>query len=91
MNDIDNDGIADIVTGKCYYAHNGRDPGARDPAVLYWFKTLRNADGAAELVPHLIDDNSGVGRQITTGDLNGDGKMDIVTSNKKGVFAFIQK
>ena len=89
--DIDNDGIPDIVTGKCYYAHNGRDPGAEDPAVLYWFKTKRHADGSAELVPYRIDDNSGVGRQITTGDLNGDGKMDIVTSNKKGVFAFIQK
>ncbi len=89
--DIDNDGIPDIVTGKCYYAHNGRDPGAEDPAVLYWFKTQRHADGSAELVPYKIDDNSGVGRQITTGDLNGDGKMDIVTSNKKGVFAFIQK
>ncbi|MDO6602606.1 FG-GAP repeat domain-containing protein [Arenibacter palladensis] len=91
MTDIDKDGIPDIVTGKCYYAHNGRDPGAEDPAVLYWFKTQRNADGSAELVPYRIDDNSGVGRQITTGDLNGDGKMDIVTSNKKGVYAFIQK
>tara|TARA_R110002049_G_scaffold245100_3_gene419082 strand:+ start:22461 stop:23627 length:1167 start_codon:yes stop_codon:yes gene_type:complete len=89
--DIDNDGILDIVTGKCYYAHNGRDPGAEDPAVLYWFKTRRHADGSAELVPYKIDDNSGVGRQISVGDLNGDGKTDIVTSNKKGVFAFIQK
>jgi len=90
MTDIDKDGIPDIVTGKCYYAHNGRDPGAEDPVVLYWFKTQRNADGSAELVPYRIDDNSGVGRKITTGDLNGDGKMDIVTSNKKGVYAFIQ-
>ena len=89
--DIDNDGIEDIVTGKCYYAHNGRDPGAEDPAVLYWFRTTRYPDGSAELVPYKIDDDSGVGRQITTGDLNGDGKIDIVTANKKGVFAFIQK
>lgn len=39
----------------------------------------------------MIDDDSGVGRQISTGDLNNDGKIDIVTSNKKGVFVFIQK
>ena len=88
--DIDNDGIKDIVTGKCYYAHNGRDPGAEQPAVLYWFKATRNKDGSTEFIPYLIDSNSGVGRQISTGDLNKDGKMDIVVGNKKGVFAFIQ-
>ncbi len=91
IDDIDNDGILDIVTGKCYYAHNGRDPGSEDPAVLYWFKTVRHSDGSTELIPYKIDDNSGVGRQISTGDLNNDGKIDIVTANKKGVFAFIQK
>lgn len=89
--DIDGDGVKDIITGKCFFAHNGKDPGAHDPAVLYWFKTHRKKDGSAELIPYLIDDNSGVGRQISTGDLNGDGKMDIVVGNKKGVFAFIQE
>ncbi len=89
--DFDNDGIEDFVTGKCFYAHNGHDPGGKDPAVLYWFKTQRRIDGTVDMIPYLIDDNSGVGRQISTGDLNKDGKMDIVVSNKKGVFAFVQK
>lgn len=48
--DLDNDGILDIITGKSYYAHNGRDPGAEDPAVLYWFKTVRHTDGSVEFV-----------------------------------------
>lgn len=89
--DVDKDGIPDIVTGKCYYAHSGHDPGAEDPAVLYWFKTTRHPDGGVDFVPHLIDDNSGVGRQLSTGDLNDDGKIDIAVGNKKGVFIFIQK
>lgn len=89
--DIDGDGIKDVVTGKCYFAHNGRDPGAKEPAVLYWFRTTRHPDGSAELIPYLIDSDSGVGRQITVTDVNADGKPDIVTSNKKGVFAFIQE
>jgi len=87
--DIDGDGIKDIITGKCYFAHNGRDPGAKDPAVLYWFQTTRTKEGTS-FTPHLIDNNSGVGRQISTGDLNGDGKPDIAISNKKGTYIFLQ-
>lgn len=89
--DIDGDGVKDIVTGKCYLAHNGRDADWDGAPVLYWFKTRRNADGSVDFVPHLIDDDSGVGRQISIGDINGDGRLDIATGNKKGVYAFIQK
>jgi len=46
--------------------------------------------GGAEFIPHLIDDDSGVGTQVTAGDLNKDGKPDIIVANKKGVFVFIQ-
>jgi len=88
--DIDGDGLMDFVTGKCFYAHNGHDPGASDPAVLYWFRTVRNPGGTV-MVPYLIDSDSGLGRHISIGDLNGDGKADIVSSNKKGVFMFLQE
>ncbi len=39
-------------------------------------------------IPHKIDDNSGVGTQVTAKDLNGDGIPDIIVGNKKGVFVF---
>ena len=42
-------------------------------------------------IPHQIDDDSGVGLNHVVKDINGDGKKDIVTANKNGVFVFLQK
>ncbi len=89
--DMNGDGVEDIVTGKCYWAHNGKDPGAKDPAVLAVFLANRNASGELTFVPVEIDDNSGTGRQITLHDVNGDGKTDIIAGNKKGTFLFLAK
>ena len=88
--DIDRDGLKDIVTGKRYWAHNGNDPGADGPAVNYWFKTVRD-NGTVRFVPHLIDTDSGVGTQVTVGDVSGDKWPDLVVGNKKGTFVLIQK
>ncbi|MCU0915132.1 MAG: HEAT repeat domain-containing protein, partial [Planctomycetes bacterium] len=38
MADLDNDGQAELVTGKRYYAHNGNDPGENDPVCVYYYK-----------------------------------------------------
>ncbi|MFZ2145676.1 MAG: VCBS repeat-containing protein [Sedimentisphaerales bacterium] len=89
--DINGDGVKDLVTGKRYFAHQGKDPGGHEPAVLYWFELRRPQKGKVEFVPHKIDDNSGVGTQFEITDLNGDGRPDIVTSNKKGVHVFLQR
>jgi hypothetical protein len=63
------------------------EPGA--PAVLYWFQLTRTAAGRVEYIPHLIDNNSGVGTQVTATDLNGDGLIDIIVGNKKGAFVHL--
>ena len=56
------------------------------PAVLYWFGLTRPAKGQAEYVPHLIDNDSGVGTQVTAGIVSNDKYPDVVVGNKKGVF-----
>jgi len=90
--DIDGDGVLDIVTGKRRWAHGPmKDDEPNAAPVLYWFQIKRDGKGGAEFIPHLVDDNSGVGTEVTTGDVNGDGKPDIVVGNKKGVFVFLQK
>jgi putative membrane-bound dehydrogenase-like protein len=86
--DIDNDGVADIVTGKRFWAHQEHDPGSLDPAVSYWFQTVRE-HGKVRFVPHQIDANSGVGTQVVVADLNNDKWLDVVVGNKKGTFALV--
>ncbi len=90
--DLDGDGIPDMVVGKRLYSHleSHLDPDPYGPAVLYWYRTVRNAKapGGAEFVPELIHNRSGVGSQIAISDLNGDGAADIVTSSSKGTFIF---
>jgi hypothetical protein len=69
--DMDHDGIPDVITGKRWWSHSEKSPGALDPAVIYWFKTSRD-NGKVTFVPHKIDMNSGVGTQVVVGDVNGD-------------------
>jgi hypothetical protein len=88
--DMNADGAPDLVTGKRYYAHNGHDPGAEEPAVVCWYE-YKFEDGKPSWTYHQIDDNSGVGTQFVVDDINKDGKPDIATSNKKGTFVFIQE
>lgn len=88
MADINMDGYPDLITGKRYFAHNGKDPGAFEPAVLYWFQYKPGKTPV--WIPHLVDENSGVGLQVLVQDINRDKLPDIIVANKKGVFFFEQ-
>lgn len=84
--DIDQDGASELITGKRYFAHSGKDPGSEDNITVHyydwkkedqsWTKSMISSAPAGE--------GPGIGLQIRTADLDGDGWVDIVVPGKSG-------
>jgi FG-GAP-like repeat len=91
VEDMDGDGLKDIVTGKGWYVHPPvfNDPDYAGTPFLYVFRLVRDAQGA-HYEPHLVDDKTGTGRQFQVGHLDKNGTLDIVIGGKKGLFVFLQ-
>jgi hypothetical protein len=89
MVDLNKDGKMDFVTGKRFMAHNGKDPGEREPLGVYWYEYVTGPKGV-EWVKHVVDysTRAGGGMQIAVADVNGDGALDLVTPGKSGLFLF---
>ena len=90
MVDLNGDGKMDFVTGKRFMAHNGRDPGEREPLGVYWYEYLKPEGGKVEWVKHVLDysTRTGGGMQIPVVDIDGDGDLDIAVAGKSGLFLF---
>ena len=89
--DFDGDGVPDLVSGERFWGHiPAGDPDFSEPARVYWFRTERSSAGVT-FTPTLIDADSGIGTELSVGDVTGDARPDIVISNKKGAFVFVQR
>jgi hypothetical protein len=89
--DVDGDGLTDIVTGKRRWAHGpAGDVEPNAEPVVYWFRLVRSG-GTARFEPRRIDGASGVGVQIATADIDGNGAPDVLTASKLGTFVFFNR
>lgn len=85
--DLNNDGQQELVTGKRYHAHNGRDPGAAEPRCLYYYSFDRTA---RKWHRHTIqaDGPAGFGLASAAADVDADGDIDVVACGKSGLYLF---
>ena len=89
--DIDGDGQEDLIAGKCIWAHDGGDPGAADPPVIYYY-TWDSA--TKKFTRHTIadeDEHIALGRQFAVEDLNADGRLDLVAPSKTGLWVLMNQ
>ncbi|HUT91691.1 MAG TPA: VCBS repeat-containing protein [Thermoguttaceae bacterium] len=89
--DLDGDGHGELVTGKRVRGHGGRDPGADEPACLYYYSWDASAN---KFVRHPIGppgEGVGTGMQICVADLTGDGRPDVAVAGKTGTYLMVNE
>lgn len=83
--DLDGDGINELITGKRYKAHNGKDPGGNDPIGLYYFRWTGDHFSKQIIDYGAYGEGKGTGVYFCVSDLNGDNRKDIIVSGKDGL------
>ncbi len=86
--DIDGDRQCELVTGKRYRAHCGKDPGGDDDVGIYYFKWT--GEGFAKQVIEYgpAREATGCGIHFDMADLTGNGLPDILAPGKDGLYIF---
>jgi hypothetical protein len=82
--DLDADGDLDLITGKRFYAHNGKDPGAEEPLGVYWYELTKNQHRPFKKHTLTYAQKIGAGMSNQVVDLDNDGDLDIVVTGKYG-------
>ncbi len=86
--DLDDDGQPELVTGKRFRAHNGKDPGGNDDVGIYYYKWNGESFSKQVISYGPPGEGKGLGIYFSIADVNGSGKKDIVAAGKDGLFVF---
>lgn len=85
--DLDGDGAAELITGKRYFGHNGKDPGGMEMPCLYFYRWDAKTK---QFSRHTIEEGHvGCGLQIAVANLDGDQKTDLAVAGKSGTYLLI--
>ena len=87
--DLDADGQPELITGKRYHAHNGKDPGGMEMPCLYYYKWDLKTKAFTR---HTIEEGHvGCGLQLVVEKINDDDKVDIAVAGKSGTYVLMAK
>lgn len=89
--DLDNDGKPELITGKRFRAHNGKDPGENDEVGLYYFKWNGTAFIKNKIAYGPAGEGKGTGIYFAVADLVGSGKKDLIVAGKDGLVIFFNE
>lgn len=82
--DMDGDGTEDLVAGKRFMGHDGKDPGENDPLSVHWYRFNQSTK---TWQAHLISwgGTCAIDLDSTCVDLDADGDMDILAPSRAGL------
>jgi hypothetical protein len=89
--DLDGDGKSELLTGKRYRAHNGRDPGEFDDLGLYYYAWNGKSFTKNVISYGPYGSGKGTGIYMAVADLRGTGRKDIVVAGKDGLYVFFNE
>jgi hypothetical protein len=83
--DLDGDGVKELIVGRRYLAHEGRDPGEYDPQAVYRYQfDPKTRTWRRWLISH--NDGIGFGLDPKAVDLTSSGKLDLVCGDRHGLY-----